>query len=1532
MKDFSDQIAETENPVPFSLENMAYTLQTGREQMAVRLAIAVSDIDELKDRLTRFVQGDKDIETLYQGKVGRNKAGLLIEGEERDAYISSLIRKKNIGKLAQMWVSGAEIDWRLLYSDGTRTRVSLPTYPFARERYWIETKGRQHAKSGNAERLHPLIDGMAPDLSLARGGVVFQKQLKQSDPILSDHRIHDRPVLPGAAYLEMIYAATGMIRKETCFRISRMVWHQPLVTTDDKKTVHILIREKGDRLGCQIQAYDGDQVITHATGEIVSDHEKTPEQRIPIEAIKAGASCEIDRKTLYRGFQKTGLCYGDYFQGLKQIWGNNEEALGLICIPRAYEDELSSYTLHPALTDAALQTVAGIASHPDDTAGRPLLVPFAVESVEILHPPEASGYAYITTAGPHRFHLAISDETGRVCVKFRDVSFKVLPEPLQDFFYEPRRVRAEEEHDLMTGTRYPEGEKDDTPSLPGLRTPDLSLTTEEVETLPADVPGSRPGDPVLSAPGHDPRTAAVEKIIAACVSDVLGVEIEEIDREGQFSDYGVDSLTGIRLVNKVTSIFDITLRITIIFDYANIKELASYLCAEYREKISEIVSENIREEHSEPPEITTSDILFHEEHITKPESPLSDIAIIGMSGRFPDADNIWEFWQNLAAGKDSVTGIPEERRNAGGYYEPEPDRTYSIRGGFLKDIDKFDPLFFNMSGREAELTDPRQRIFLQECWAALEDAGYAGEAVSGMRCGVFAGVSEGDYQTRMEQAGVDTEPQTFWGNAASVLVSRIAYFLNLKGPAVAIDTACSSSLTAVHLACQSIRSGESEMALAGGVFVCITPRYYILAGNAGMLSSEGRCKAFDDSADGFVPGEGVAALILKPLDTAVKDGDHIYGVIKGSGLNQDGKTNGITAPSALSQTTLELSVYEKSGIHPGTITYVETHGTGTKLGDPIEIEALTKAFGKYTDKKGYCAVGSVKTNIGHAAAASGAASLIKVLLSFKYKQIPPSLNFKQENAYIRFRETPFYVNTRLQDWKSQENTPTRAAVSSFGFSGTNAHLVIEEYRHEQLSVSNEPQIILLSAKTRERLRAYAEKVADFLEKHKGLQGDFILRDMAWTLQTAREAMEERLAAVVSDPDELTEKLRRFAEGQRDTENLYFGNGFADKAGSADLFGENDVTSLIRKRENSKLAQLWVSGVKIDWNLLYSEQQRPGRMPLPTYPFAKERYWPEKPIVNRQPSTVSQQSLHPMIDSNESTLEEQCFKKVFQKEDFYLKDHIVGGEVLLPGAAFLEMARAAGNLARRTLRVKRLTNVIWTAPLKIGDTPKEVFISLWPDEERVEYEMVTISDGNGHRQVHARGKLIYENDRLADAERVDIEAIRDRCPERMTPEECYSLFQARGLRYGPAFQTIEDLWFNGSEALSHLRLPQQFRNDFHRFVLHPLLTDGAWQTLIGLADRSTEGTLYVPFALGETIVIRPLTQACYAYASDSSGGSRVRKFNIDILDETGQVLVKMKEFSMKAVSDANTANDDNMLQLLHRLAQGEINTEDVRLRV
>ncbi|NEP38492.1 MAG: acyltransferase domain-containing protein, partial [Okeania sp. SIO2H7] len=515
----------------------------------------------------------------------------------------------------------------------------------------------------------------------------------------------------------------------------------------------------------------------------------------------------------------------------------------------------------------------------------------------------------------------------------------------------------------------------------------------------------------------------------------------------------------------------------------------------------------------------------------------TDIAIIGISCRYPGANNWQEFWENLKNGVDSVTDPPPGRWEEKNWYNPDPENpgtAYSKCAGFLEEIDKFDPLFFKISPEEAQFVEPQQRIFLEEAYHAIEDAGYATDSLKGEKCGVFVGASTGDYLKLLSIAGLETHRFVLTGNILSLVPARIAYFLDLKGPVATIDTSCSSSLVAIHQACESIQRGESEMAIAGGISICATADFQIASSQFQMISPDGRCKTFDASASGTTWSEGCGVILLKSYSQAVQDNDLIYGVIKGTGVNYDGNTNGISAPSSQSQASLEAAVYQKFGINPETISYVEAHGTATPLGDPIEVEALTEAFSKWTKKKHFCAIGSVKSNIGHASTAAGVSGLIKTILCLKNQKLVPSLHFEQPNPHIDFENSPFYVNTELKDWEVSAGEPRKAAVSSFGFSGTNAHIVIEEapseVRSQKSKVRSEEylerslHLLTLSAKTENSLKDLVSSYQSYLETNVETFRETSLHDICYTAATGRTHFNHRLGAIASEPQELIEKL------------------------------------------------------------------------------------------------------------------------------------------------------------------------------------------------------------------------------------------------------------------------------------------------------------------------------------------------------------------------------------------------------------------------
>lgn len=520
-----------------------------------------------------------------------------------------------------------------------------------------------------------------------------------------------------------------------------------------------------------------------------------------------------------------------------------------------------------------------------------------------------------------------------------------------------------------------------------------------------------------------------------------------------------------------------------------------------------------------------------------PKSLPGAVAIVGIGCRFPGGANTPEqFWTLLRNGVDAITEMPPGRFDAEAVFDSElgkPGKLYTRWGGFLDAIDQFDPLFFGIAPREAQHIDPQQRLLLEVVWEALEDGGLVPDRLAGTRTGVFVGISSHDYSDIQAQPGnrhlIDAHSNS--GGTASMAANRISYQFDFRGPSLAVDTACSSSLTAVHLACQSLASGDCDLAIVGGVNALLSPEPTIGFCKASMLAPDGRCKTFDARADGYVRSEGAGAVILKPLARAIDDHDPIYAVIRGAAVNQDGRTPGMSVPSMAAQAEMIQSALRTAGIVPSAVQYVEAHGTGTRVGDPIEATALGNVFAAGRAEDAPCLVGSVKTNIGHLEAASGIAGLIKTALALKHRRIPPSLHFREPNPSIAFAELRLRVPTILESWPSTPG-PAIAGVNSFGFGGTNAHVILQEPPASATApcgtADSDPCILTISAQSPEALRCLADQYRDLL------LGDnaFSLRDLCYTAAARRSHLDYRLAVVASSREGFLDRLNGYLSGEQ----------------------------------------------------------------------------------------------------------------------------------------------------------------------------------------------------------------------------------------------------------------------------------------------------------------------------------------------------------------------------------------------------------------
>lgn len=607
------------------------------------------------------------------------------------------------------------------------------------------------------------------------------------------------------------------------------------------------------------------------------------------------------------------------------------------------------------------------------------------------------------------------------------------------------------------------------------------------------------------------NTREIQEWIVAHVAELLHIAPESIVIQDPLSNYGLSSRDALTLSGDLEELLGRRLSPTLAYEYPSILLLSRYL--------------------GEQAAIGTGD--------TKPKSSshssTEPIAVIGMGCRFPGAKDPESFWQLLRTGTDAISEVPRERWERDAFYHPDPavpGKAISYWGGFLENVDQFDPFFFGISPMEAEYMDPQQRLLLELSFEALDDAGQIPENIAGTKTGVFIGISINEYSHfQLSDPSLITS-HSGTGSALSIAANRISYFFDFHGPSIAIDTACSSSLAAVHLACQSIRNGECSMALAGGVNMIFSPAHSIAFTKAGVLAADGRCKAFDADADGYVRGEGGGVIVLKTLSSAIADGDPIYALIPGSAMAQDGRTNGLMAPSSEAQESLLREAYLNAGISPGSVQYIETHGTGTLLGDSMEAKALGAVNGT-NRTNGACAIGSVKSNIGHLEAAAGIAGLIKVILSIEHRALPPSLHYKTPNPHIPFNDLHLKVQKELDAWPLHSGRAI-AGVSSFGFGGTIVHVVVreaddlkQEVHHNDVS---NVMMLPLSASSDESLHLLAGRFKELITN------DFsaAVENICYNAGLRRSQHDHRLVVLGHSGKELCHALEAFLNGKQDT--------------------------------------------------------------------------------------------------------------------------------------------------------------------------------------------------------------------------------------------------------------------------------------------------------------------------------------------------------------------------------------------------------------
>jgi len=912
------------------------------------------------------------------------------------------------------------------------------------------------------------------------------------------------------------------------------------------------------------------------------------------------------------------------------------------------------------------------------------------------------------------------------------------------------------------------------------------------------------------------------------------------------------------------------------------------------------------------------------------KNEFNDIAIVGMAGRFPKAENVDEFWELLREGVNCIDDYPASRKQdfehilRNPYYtefligdaiaESDIDKAHA-RAGYLKQIDKFDADFFAIPPSEATFMDPYQRISLETAWETMEDAGYGDKTLFGSNTGVFIGKENTNYSLYRYCSVKD--PMQLTGSWESIMASRISYLFNFRGPCMVIDTACSAGLVSIHMAARSILNGECEVAIAGGINLSVTGEFnQRFQGGMNMDSVESNdsvIRTFDARANGTVWGEGVAFVMLKPLKRALRDGDNIHAIIKGSAINNDGASNGLTAPNAEAQEEVIVRAWETAGIHPDSLQYIEAHGTGTVLGDPIELKGLTASFRRYTSRKQFCAIGSLKTNMGHLVSASGCASLFKVVKQMQHKLMAPTINFAEPNPYIQFQNSPLYVNDMLREWQGGD-TPRRAALSSFGFSHTNCHMVVEEAPALNSDEAKRTHYCLtLSTKKLDLLRDYVQRYIKRCHHN-----DLNLADLCFTANTGRGHYAHRIAIVASTVDELRDNLEMAAnlinqDGDgKIAGKVYFSSHLLvsdkKKQRSAGEITAAEKSELSRRAQQAlssfvgqgdenfiqALADLYSRGGDVNWKEFYSGEKR-RRLSLPTYPFERVRRWAD-PKISKILNFSSR--LHPLVDQQVKAGDNEWhYQSLFSPASHWiLSDHKIRHTCVVPGTTYLEMARFCASHALGWQQLE-LKNVFFLQPMIVEEGQHRLLRVVLKRQDDMAQYYIESRDQNNDKdqwQRHVEGSVFALTQKAGqDLALGELKSSANTVMENYVGDADTGVFQ-----FGPHWDCVRSAWDLPETTLAKLALPENLQSELEKFLLHPSVLDNAMNL-----TSQISGDTYLPFMYKRFRFFAPFTQTMYSHICPIDlSQSETNTYNVRLSDENGRLLAEIEGYVTKRVNN------------------------------
>lgn len=1433
-----------------SLYDTSMMLMLKRECFSNKVSFVCNSISELKEQIKEYGQG-KSIDGVYDNKELKlnNFDKSLYSGKAGKAFITAIYQEKDMKKLAYLWTIGADINWNELYGENSQfKKVDLPCYEFEKERYWITDETENIVSiQDNAVKISSLIDANISTL----GNVCFSKLFTGEEFFIKDHL----GILPAVAYIEMIYQGIMASSKgHNIIGIKNLVLMRPFVVREETRVLKVRFMLQRETVSAQVFSDVPCEIVYAQCNIVLGKKTGFPDKQLKVaDCISSMIGGKHEAEEYYSHLERLNSCFGFRFKGIKAFFFRDKEAFAEAGIVDVLDATRKDFNYHPTLLDAGFQSVVALAYKMGANA-ETIYMPFVTENIEFFEKETAIKYVHViakagNTQNPSEWRYTVEyySEACKMLARISnytilavngDVSTKALPENVCSI----------------------ENKSDDQENI------------EFVE-----------------------ENSITETIINVC-AQTLKLR-KKIDPDTSLLEYGFDSITFTELSNAINEKLNIDTNPVLFFERNTVNNIVEHILEKYT---------HVKEAYKPTCHGSVSSQAYTDYDFTRVFTNVdcnyqvkeySDkYAIIGMSGAFPGSSDIEEFWDNISQGRDLITDIPSDRwdwREYDGDSEYGAYNIYTHSGGFIENVDCFDAKFFKISPLDAAIMDPQQRLVLEHTWKAMEDAGYSSKDLKGTDTSIFIGISNADYGELLVQRKIPTVL------THSMVTNRVSFVLETTGKSEPCDSACSSSLLAIHRAIETLKNGESKMAFAGGVNLILSPNTYVYECLSKALSPTGKCKTFDEAADGYARGEGVGVILIKRLQDALADGDSIYATICGSAVQHGGKSTGLTVPNAEAQASVIKKAYDNAGISMSTVTYIEAHGTGTKLGDPIEIDGLKKAFAeassgsKHIVKTNACALSSVKTNIGHLEAASGIASVIKAVKSLQNKKIAPTINFKTLNPYIDLKDSPFYVNRELTEYSPYYNAddgeclPRRAGVSAFGIGGVNAHVVLEEHENQTTelleSKSKDNFIFTISAHNTDRLIVYLKLVLENIRKVRtgvNTEDNVLLQRLCYTFQVGRDRFNCRCAINIASLSELVEMIDKVITEQTDEryilcENIAKHSSWCKE--KCEKGSEAELTKhMIGTGQIKDLTQMWCYGIDVDWNQLYSTE-KPVKIHAPTYPFKKERYWiPEYYSLSSTEADISQEA-----SGTRQTI-------AFSAKDAFLRDHIVDGKMILPGAVYSEIIMKAACTAEEK-QFNCIQDMFWLGNFEAGSKPIELTVSI---DKKDSINTVSITSN----KLLAKGTVL-NNDAIF--KEPDIAALIDSCEKPFSRDYVYKQFEAANMMLGETFQTINAMWCANDYSVVQYVIEDDDKSE--EYVLNPRILDAAFQSVVGnISAGFNSGQIRVPFYMEKlTIVNRPMERG-FILAMRKKISSKSDSYDIFIMDLYGNINVVIQEYVVQKI--------------------------------